>query len=399
MSVRRISVEQRRARLAVRHRLATKASSVVDVARAVVALHGTDPASVYLASLARMENPSIDDVAAALYDDRSVVRMLGMRRTVFCVPSDFAPVVQSSCTQAVAVRERKKLVRHLEDSGIAKAERWLADIEKSTVDALVHRGEAFASELSEDVPLLDTRLNMSPGKPYAATPRVTNRVLSLLAAEGRIVRGRPRGSWLSSQYQWVPIQKWLAGGMPELAVADAQAELVRNWLAAYGPGTVADLRWWTGLPAGRIKKALAQVNTVEVDLGGEVGVMGSEDEDPEKPQPWAALLPALDPTAMGWAERGWFLGDHAPALFDGSGNIGPTVWWDGRVVGGWAQQPTGEVVFSLLEDVGADATAAITAVAQQLQSALDGTRVTPRFRTPLEKSLSSGGETAEAYPA
>jgi hypothetical protein len=70
------------------------------------------------------------------------------------------------------------------------------------------------------------------------------------------------------------------------------------------------------------------------------------------PEPWVALLPSLDPTTMGWQQRTWYLGDHAPAVFDRNGNAGPTVWADGRIVGGWAQRRSGEVVFRLLEGRG-----------------------------------------------
>jgi DNA glycosylase AlkZ-like len=127
-----------------------------------------------------------------------------------------------------------------------------------------------------------------------------------------------------------------------------------------------------------------------VDLDGGTCIVLAGDQDPEPvTQPWAALLPALDPTPMGWRERGWFLGDHGAALFDRSGNIGPTVWWDGRIVGGWAQRPDGAVVFRLLEDAGTDAHAAIGAEAESLQAWLGPARVTPRFRTPLERELSA----------
>jgi hypothetical protein len=97
----------------------------------------------------------------------------------------------------------------------------------------------------------------------------------------------------------------------------------------------------------------------------------------------------LDTTVMGWTERDWLLGPHGPRLFDRSGNPGPTVWWDGRVVGGWAQRPSGEIVYRLLEDVGAEAIAAIDAEAARLTAWLGPARVTPRFRTPLERELSS----------
>jgi hypothetical protein len=92
---------------------------------------------------------------------------------------------------------------------------------------------------------------------------------------------------------------------------------------------------------------------------------------------------------MGWQARGWFLGPHGPALFDRSGNIGPTVWWQGRIIGGWAQRPSGEITWRLLEDAGADAAAAVVAEAARLESWLGTARVTPRFRTPLERELSA----------
>jgi hypothetical protein len=106
-------------------------------------------------------------------------------------------------------------------------------------------------------------------------------------------------------------------------------------------------------------------------------------------EPWAALLPALDPTAMGWRERAWYVGGHAAALFDRSGNIGPTAWWDGRIVGGWAQRKDGEIAVRLLEDIGAEGAAAVAALAQRLREWIGpAVRITPRFRTPLERELS-----------
>jgi hypothetical protein len=110
-------------------------------------------------------------------------------------------------------------------------------------------------------------------------------------------------------------------------------------------------------------------------------------------EPWAALLPGLDPTAMGWQQRDWYLAPALrPALFDRSGNVGPTVWWNGRVVGGWGQRPDGEIVWRLLdtEGVGSEAEAAVAVEAERLRGWVGATRVTPRFRVPLEKELAGG---------
>jgi len=129
---------------------------------------------------------------------------------------------------------------------------------------------------------------------------------------------------------------------------------------------------------------------VALRSGATALVLAGDDEPVAAPaQPWAALLPALDPAPMGWQERGWYLGEHRRRLFDRSGNIGPSVWWNGRIVGGWAQRKDGEIAFELLEDAGAEAAAAIAAEAQRVRAWTGDVRVTPRFRTPLERELSA----------
>lgn len=377
-----ITDAQRRARLAWRHGLAAPSTPDPEaVAADLVALHATDAATVYLSTAARLAAPTVTDVTDALYTRRTLLRMLGMRRTMFVVPTADAPVVQAAATAAVAVEQHRLLVKHLQQCGAGDAA-WLTDLQEATVTALHARGgAATAAQLSTDVPRLRTELIFPQGSQY-----LTSRVLLLLAAQGRIVRGRPNGSWTSTQYTWQLLDGWLPGPLPDLDPAPARAALARLWLARYGPGTVADLKWWTGWTLTHTRAALAALDTITVTLdGGGTGVVLADDVDdvPEPPR-WVALLPALDPTMMGWAGRDWYLGPHAPALFDRTGNPGPTVWIDGRVVGGWAHLP-GRVAVQLLETV--DATG-IPDAADRLAAWIGDVRVTPRFRTPLERRLS-----------
>jgi len=387
--VRKIDVVERRARLVSRQHLASGAAAAdpAEAARGVVALHSTDPASVFLSLHARTAPSSVADVEHALYEERSLVRMLGMRRTMFVVPVELAPVIQASTTNAIAAAQRRKYTQIITDAGVGDGS-WLKEVEEGAVRALAARGEATGAELSTDEPRLRTQILMAEGRAYEAKINITTWVLFLLAAEGRIVRGRPRGSWISSQYRWSPVEVWLPGGMAEVPAEDARVELVRRWLAAYGPGTAADIKWWTGWTAGQVKQALAAIKPVEVDLSGTTGLVLPDDAEPAAaPEPAVSLLPALDPAPMGWQERSWYLGEHAPVLFDRTGNVGPTVWWDGRIVGGWAQRSSGEVVFRLLEDVGRDVAVAVEASAGRLTEWIGSVRVTPRFRTPLEREL------------
>ena len=93
----RISVEERRRRLAVRHRLAPAArgASPEDVVASLIAVHATDPSTVYLSVAARSKTPDVAALERALYDDRTVVRMLAMRRTLFVLPVELAPAAKS----------------------------------------------------------------------------------------------------------------------------------------------------------------------------------------------------------------------------------------------------------------------------------------------------------------
>ena len=388
-----MGVDERRLRLLRRHHLAPadRAQDVLTAAADLVGLHATDPVTVYLSATARVEGAKVADVERALYEERTVLRMLGMRRTLFVVPVDLAPVVHAACTRAIAVNERRRLVQLVQQGGVADdAARWVEEANEATMRALAARGEALASELSADVPALRARVRLAEGKSYASDSNLTTFVLSRLAAEGRIVRGRPRGTWISSQHRWAPTESWFPGGLPELPTARARVELVRRWLTAYGPATVADIRWWTGWTLRDTRAALAGVATAEVDLDGATGIVLAGDLEATAPvEPGALLLPALDSSVMGWADRDWYLGAHREVLFDRNGNAGPTVWWDGRVVGGWAVRPDATVAFRLLERVGREARVGVEDAAGRLEAWLDGTRFTPRFRTPLERELSA----------
>ena len=357
---------------------------MVALAERLVGLHASDPATVFLAARARIPGFVPADLEHALYEAGTLRKHLAMRRTLFALPTELLSVVQAACTDAILATERKRLVREIEKAGIAAdGSRWLARAERATLKALA-QGDATGAKLSRAVPELQGKISYGEGRTWGGQFGVAGRVLMILAAGGRIIRGRPNTSWKSSQHRWALSD----GAIPEMPEVDARNELVRRWLESFGPATMTDLTWWTGLGVTKIRASTAALGVVEVDLDGEPGVVLPDDVDPVPPvAPWAAFLPSLDPTTMGWKRRDWYLGEHAPALFDTSGNAGPTVWWDGHVVGGWTQRLGGEVVYELLEDVGREAKTAIQSEAAELHDWLGGEVVTTRFPTPVDRTL------------
>ncbi|MFG3281440.1 winged helix DNA-binding domain-containing protein [Streptomyces sp. NPDC048111] len=394
---RKITAEERRARLGARHLLAptARAASSEEVVEGVLALHATDPASVHLSVAARLRGPSVADLERALYEDHTLVRMLCMRRTMFVVPRELAPVVDASTARAVAARERRNLIRDIQGQ-LGFDDRWFAATEKAVLAALGRRGEATAAQIADEVPDLKSKIVAGAGKPYESRPRITSRFLGVMAAEGRIRRGRPLGTWASSQYRWIPAEPH-----PELPLDEAKARLAARYLESFGPVATEDVKWWTGWTLTDTRKALAATDAVEVDLDSGPGyALPAHLDAPAEPEPWAALLPALDPTPMGWRHRDWYVdADHRAQLFDTNGNIGPTVWWNGRVVGGWGQRADGEIVTELLPlagarsrsgaGVGREARVAIEGEVERVRGFFGDVRIRPSFRTPLERRLAS----------
>jgi len=69
-----------------RHLLAGDGESVEQVVESLIALHATDPATVYLSVLARNPHTTLAGIGAALNESRSLVRWMAMRRTLFVLP-------------------------------------------------------------------------------------------------------------------------------------------------------------------------------------------------------------------------------------------------------------------------------------------------------------------------
>jgi len=386
--MREVSDEQRRARLAVRHAIAVRVGSVEAAVRAMTCLHATEPPSVYLSAFARAE-VSRRDIDRALYEDRSVAKQLAMRRTLFTFPCDLLPAVWGSASTRVAAQLSTRFAKEIEGAGIAKrGDAWMTRTCNAVLRSLSADGPGTTMELRQRLPALDRRLEVNPGKLYGGVFPVAPRLLGTLAATGKIMRGSNTGDWRLSRNQWTLTEEWLGAPVTRESSHDGYTELVRRWLFTFGPGTEADLVWWLGSTKAAVRAALAELGAVEVALSEGVGHLLPDDlEDLPEPEPWAALLPVLDPTTMGWKQRGFYLDpDDVPFLFDSNGNGGTTAWWNGRVVGCWVQDDNGVVEVVLRQDVGRDASASLDAEAERLTGWFAGERVSSVYSSLQMKS-------------
>ncbi|TDD13954.1 winged helix DNA-binding domain-containing protein [Nonomuraea diastatica] len=389
--MRLVTDEERRARLGVRHALAptAKAASPEEAARAVVCLHSTDPPSVHLSCWARVDALDIDDVERALYDTRSLIRQQSMRETLFVFPRDLVPAVWGSASARVAAAHRKRLVRDLQRWGPAaegQEAAWLATAEEAVLACLADGVPRSSKRVREEVPEVAGVMEQASDKSWGGRIAIAPRVLTQLSLDGAVARAANAGAWYTSRPTWTTTQAWWEDEVPEaLAARQGYAELVSRWLWSYGPGTVDDLAWWLGATKSAVRTALDDIGAQRVSLDdGSVGWLREDDLAPVvAAEPWVALLPLLDPAVMGWKARAFYLGAHAPQLFDSAGNAGTTAWVDGRVVGAWVQDPGGVVELRLLDDdVSPQAREALAAEARRLSARLDGQRVFTVYPSP-----------------
>jgi DNA glycosylase AlkZ-like len=385
--MRSFTVDERRARLARRHFLAEPADSIDTVVADLVGLHATDPATPYLSLWARLPGFTVADLDADIYDRRTLVKHLAMRRTLWTVRAVDLPWVQSGASDRVADNERRRLVADAQKAGIAAdGETWLDTACAAVLRHLAEHGAASAKELREALPELAGRYDYAPGKRWGGETPLAPRVLTVLSVRGDIVRGLNDGAWTISRPRWTPMSDWLGVTVDATEPDVSRTELVRRWLRAFGPATVTDIKWWFGNTLTWARHALSDIEAVEVDIDGVAGFVLPDDLEVEPDvEPWCALLPGLDITTMGWYDRDWYVGDHRGQVFDNNGNGGTTAWWNGRIVGGWGQDADGRIEVRLLDDVGRDAKRALTRRADELTAWLDGVRVSPRFPSPLSK--------------
>lgn len=385
-----VTDRERRARLARRHGLHPehRVQDTLAATRAMTVLHATDASTVHLAVQARTEQP-VAEVEQALYRRRSVVKQLAMRRTLFLLPRDLLPAALGSAAARVAAQQRRLLARDVERHGIADdGSAWLERAAAAVLEHLEATGPRTARQLREALPALTGTLAYAPDKAYGATLPIAPRVLTTLGAEGRIVRGPNDGHWRTSRPTWTLPADWLGGPVAAAPPREGYAELVRRWLRTFGPGTLEDLQWWLGSTRTDVRTALADVGAVEVDLERDrSGWLLPDDLAPEPDvPPWAALLPGLDPTTMGWRQREFYLYPSRTAhLFDSFGNAGTTAWWDGQVVGAWVQDPGGAVRVVPVPgaQLEARALAALDEQAARLSAWLDGTVISNLYRSAL----------------
>ena len=180
---------------------------------------------------------TVADLERALYVDRSLVKHLAMRRTLFVFPRERLADAQAGASERVAGQERRRLMGFVEKVRPASQRRALAE-------EGVEPGRRGALGWPRD----DVRRAARRGAAPRRRDRVRRRQVvgrpdaDRAARADRAVRGRrrrpghQRRRWTTSRPRWTAMSAWLGAPLEPRSEADGTAGLVEAWLRAFGPG-------------------------------------------------------------------------------------------------------------------------------------------------------------------
>lgn len=371
-------------RVLARHHLAARfePASIDSIASDLVGLPAQEPATPYLALAARLPAFSPDALDAALDVRRSLVRMRCMRGMLYAVRRDLVEVVHAASARQVV--------------------RWARDFVRSRgVSAAAY--ESLSRRILEETaqqPLTtaELRARLRPSVDLAA-------VVTLMLAEARLVRCAPRDGRFGRKTTFAPFEQVLPDVvLGRIGEDEARAKLLRAYVRGFGPVSVRDAAWWTGMDAKRVGRAFEALEDelVEIAFRGLDGTWLMHVADAEElerasmpPGPTVSLLPASDPLIMSYTDRSRFLDDAArPFVFDAARNVTSVVLVDGRVAGVWDVSDDGEprVLIHYLRELDSATRTVVEAEARRvgairLQAAIERVELVPSMRPLPERPI------------
>ena len=300
--------ELNRALLARQHLIEPYDGDVLDLVAHLVGLQAQAPTAPYLQLRSRTARFDPGTVSAAL-TDRRLVRAVLMRSTLHLVTARdgvaLRPLVQPALDRDL--RSRRSGLD--DDAGAAVVERA-----RELLDGTVLTHAELGSELARQW----------PDEP--ATELVYRARTGLT-----LVQPPPRGLWgRSGTTSHTLATSWV--GEHEPAGPD---ELVRRYLRAFGPATVADVQAWAGVTG--LREVVERMDDLERFDDGLLDVPDAPRPDPDVEVP-VRLVAEFDNVLLSHADRSRVIDDeHRRALVTKNGQVRPTVLIDGRVAGAWSR--------------------------------------------------------------
>lgn len=313
-----------------RHILTERAApgTLLEVTSRICCLHAQVASAAELSAWVRMHPGEPDAVRTALWQDRTLVKTWAMRGTLHLVVADELPLYMAA---------RRTINRHLTPGYLKYFDMTRAEME-GMIDAVgtaLDRRCLTRDELANEVGRI------------TGQPRIGDLLrsgwgsfLKPAAAHGYLCFGPSQGRNVT----FVRPDQWL-GGWPEIDPDWAIAEILRRYLATYGPTRRDEFAQWFGVQLSTARLAVEHLagELTEVQFDGSPAYVLSStlDEMLAAPAgPSIRLLPNFDPYMIGLSPqvKRHIPPEQLPRVFRIAGWISPVVLVDGNIMGVWCYE-------------------------------------------------------------
>jgi hypothetical protein len=284
-------------------------------AERLVGLNAQDPDLPYLALWNRLRDVTIAEVTAAI-EDRTLVRSTLMRATQHLVtPADFR-LLRPALAPLLRRVQHNAFGRRTEGVDL---DALVADARTRLAGGRVLTRPELGRLLAEDRPGTD--------------PTALGWSVQYLVP---VLHPAPSGTWGTRGATPFALADW-TGAQPEATAADVE-ELVRRYLAAFGPATAADARVWSGVAGLRevFERLRPELRTYRDESGRELFDLPDATIPAEDVPAAVRLLPEFDATLLGHADRTRVMTDHVRRQVCVGAAVAATVLVDGTVAATWS---------------------------------------------------------------
>jgi len=272
-------------------------------------------------------------IPRVLYEDRSLVRSWFMRDTVHIVPSS-----------------RFSMFRLALRSGLmGEWDRWTVKTgAKETPESWEHHYQRVLEALAEKPLTLNELLERTGGSDTEAK-RDLHRLVREMSLRGLLCNAESSGPWYhNTQHKFMRVDRWLPGvDYSNITEEEAKAELAMKYIRSYGPASVSDFAYWTGM---RVREANPIFEGISGSLS-EVTVSGQKRRllllekdtqsllETEKEPNTARLLPKFDALIMGHRDKTRFIDPLTrSSIFLPTAEVAATILMNGMIEGVWGMK-------------------------------------------------------------
>ncbi|CAG1002952.1 MAG: winged helix DNA-binding domain-containing protein [Candidatus Methanoperedens sp.] len=299
---------------------------LVDVVKDICGLHAQVASTPYLSLWNRIDNFQKEDLSKELYERRTLIKIWGVRATLYIVSEDHVVEYYQATKQAGG---RHPLIR-------------FEPIHDRMLKILDEKGPLTAKELTEHISELKNIVNTKYGDMSLGQWNLRQMCHSAI-----LVPSKPKGDWTSNLHTYVTFRKWSPSvDLHALNEHEAKEKVILHYLSGFGPAMIEDIAWWIGITKREVKEILEEMGdkVEDIKIRGIEGMFLILKSDLEHLQGFSSgkdtvhLLPKFDPYIMGYKNRGRLISkEHEKRVYWSTrGEISPSILVNGHIIGTWS---------------------------------------------------------------